>query len=316
MSDLYKGTPAGMRDMLWDDCDRFRELECLLAREFKSAGFKEIRTPLLEYYDLFQNTGLPISQKSMYKLTDRGGDILVCRPDSTTPAARLAATRLSMRPLKLFYIQPVYRADAAHTGRGIQTLQAGAEWIGDPGADADMVKLAESILSALGAGPANLEIGYAGIFHDLTQGIGDEGEESLHELHELLVRKNFAAFKDFFESHVGKGTAGRYSSLMSMYGGPRELAEAKALLPGSKALAELECLAGKLEGRISIDFGLVGEMGYYTGMILRGYLPGAADAVLTGGRYDKLMSGFGKDEPAVGFAINLDAVCGLRTASG
>lgn len=309
MRELYGGTPTGTRDVLWDDCDRYRSFEGVLVEKFKSAGFKEIKTPLLEYYDLFLRTGFPIPQEAMHKVTDRGGRILVCRPDSTTPAARLAATRLPMRPLKLFYIQPVYRADAAHTGRNIQTLQAGVEWIGTEAAKADarMVMLAKDILSVLNVGEFGLEIGHAGLFGELTRDM-DGAEQMADEMRELIGRKNFAAMKDLFESCCDKQTAERYSALIAMYGGAEELAEAKSLLPGSTAIAELEELTGKLGGDITIDFGLVGDMDYYTGIILRGYVAGAADAVLTGGRYDNLMSGFGRDEPAIGFAVNLDAV--------
>ena len=47
---------------------------------------------------------------------------------------------------------------------------------------------------------------------------------------------------------------------------------------------------------------------YYTGMILRGYLSGYGEEILSGGRYDRLLSEFGYDVPAIGFAVNIDAV--------
>ena len=47
---------------------------------------------------------------------------------------------------------------------------------------------------------------------------------------------------------------------------------------------------------------------YYTGMILRGYLSGYGDEILSGGRYDNLIAEFGYDVPATGFAVNIDAV--------
>ncbi len=316
MRKLYSGTPVGARDVLWDDCDRIRALEGALVDKFKSAGFREIRTPLFEYYDLFLKTGLPIPQEAMHKVTDRSGRILVCRPDSTTPAARVAATRLGMRPLKLFYIQPVYRADDAHTGRGIQTLQAGVEWIGTEAAEADapMLRLARESLSALNAGEFKLEIGHAGLFGELTRDM-DRAERIADDMRELIGRKSFAAAKDLIEAHFDSRTAARCLSIISMYGGAKELAEAGALLPGSRAVEELAALYHALDGNVSIDFGLVGDMDYYTGLIFRGYVSGAADAVLTGGRYDRLMSGFGRDEPAVGFAINLDAALGALSKS-
>ena len=59
---------------------------------------------------------------------------------------------------------------------------------------------------------------------------------------------------------------------------------------------------------ITIDLGLVNRMDYYTGTVIKGYIEGCGDAVLSGGRYDKLLSEFGYDVPATGFAVNVDAV--------
>ena len=47
---------------------------------------------------------------------------------------------------------------------------------------------------------------------------------------------------------------------------------------------------------------------YYTGVIIKGYLQGHGEEVLSGGRYDKLISEFGYDVPAVGFAVNVNAI--------
>ena len=49
---------------------------------------------------------------------------------------------------------------------------------------------------------------------------------------------------------------------------------------------------------------------YYTGVVFRGYLPGVGQPVLSGGRYDRLLNDFGLLKPAIGFAIQLDAVAG------
>ncbi|SFU86109.1 Histidyl-tRNA synthetase, partial [Clostridium sp. DSM 8431] len=56
------------------------------------------------------------------------------------------------------------------------------------------------------------------------------------------------------------------------------------------------------------DLGMVPTVNYYTGIIFRGYVEGVGSNVLSGGRYDKLLSTFGEDRPAVGFSINLDSV--------
>ena len=68
----------------------------------------------MEFYDLFDS----IEQEAMLKVIDRTGKILVMRPDSTTPIARVAATKLknSVFPQRLYYNQTVFRSDTGNLG--------------------------------------------------------------------------------------------------------------------------------------------------------------------------------------------------------
>jgi ATP phosphoribosyltransferase regulatory subunit len=61
-------------------------------------------------------------------------------------------------------------------------------------------------------------------------------------------------------------------------------------------------------GRILVDLGLVNKTDYYTGLVMKGYMEGCGEEILSGGRYDRLLSEFGYDIPAVGMAVNVDAV--------
>ncbi len=63
-----------------------------------------------------------------------------------------------------------------------------------------------------------------------------------------------------------------------------------------------------LSDKISVDLGMVNRTDYYSGIIFRGYIQGHGNAVVSGGRYDKLLKDFGEDLPAIGFAIDVDAV--------
>ena len=58
--------------------------------------------------------------------------------------------------------------------------------------------------------------------------------------------------------------------------------------------------------RVIFDLGLVRELGYYTGAVFEVYDPAVGFALGGGGRYDDLLGRFGRDLPAVGFAIGVD----------
>ena len=57
---------------------------------------------------------------------------------------------------------------------------------------------------------------------------------------------------------------------------------------------------------ISFELGMISEYKYYTGIIFTGYSYGIGEPLVKGGRYDSLLSHFGKDSPAIGFAITVD----------
>ena len=63
-----------------------------------------------------------------------------------------------------------------------------------------------------------------------------------------------------------------------------------------------------VEEYISFDLGMLSKYRYYTGMIFKAYTYGFGNAVVTGGRYNNLLSHFGKTAPAVGFGLVVDDI--------
>ena len=103
-------TPEGTKDLLFSECIIRRNIENTLREIFSSRGYCEIITPGLEFYDVFNLNSRYFPQVNLYKLTDSKGRLLVMRPDSTMPIARVVATRLrdAVLPLKLCYNQKIY----------------------------------------------------------------------------------------------------------------------------------------------------------------------------------------------------------------
>jgi ATP phosphoribosyltransferase regulatory subunit len=56
---------------------------------------------------------------------------------------------------------------------------------------------------------------------------------------------------------------------------------------------------------ISLDLGMLRSLDYYTGMIFKGFTREVGFPIISGGRYDKVVSVFGRDVPAVGFSIGI-----------
>ena len=61
-----------------------------------------------------------------------------------------------------------------------------------------------------------------------------------------------------------------------------------------------------LGDKLIIDLGIVQKTNYYSGIVFTAFVNGIGDEVISGGRYDKLMSNFDFPTGAAGFAVNID----------
>lgn len=311
-------TPEGTRDRLFGECRERRQVQKALLGLFQRRGFGEVSTPEVEFYDLFLRSGNPLPQEQLLKIIDRGGKIMVMRPDCTTPIARVAAAKLKHLPgpQRLYYDQTVFRSGQEHRGGRSEIAQCGVELLGAQGlrADIEVLALAADSLRATGLGDFHIEVGHVGYFHDLACAL-QLPQEDTETIRSLIEGKNFAALADFLAPYVHTAPGKALDRLPYLFGGVEVLDEAEQLFPSSDAVSYLRALYTALETAgygdvFRFDLGLVHQIDYYTGVVFRGYAMGAADAVLSGGRYDGLLAVFGPDTPATGFAVDVDAVAG------
>lgn len=311
-------TPEGTRDRLFGECEERRQVETALTRLFRQRGYSEIITPEEEYYDLFTRTGAAMPQEEMVKIIDRSGKICVLRPDCTTPIARVAATRLKdiVLPCRFYYNQTVYRSSQAHRGQHSEISQCGIELIGAKGRKADLEVIATAVdaLRACGLKRFHIELGHADIFPSFARRLSMD-QETLEAMRTLIEHKNFAALNDFLRDYDGQPGVRAIRRLAYLFGGAEVLDEAEALAGEMPAICYLRELYRQLDRSgygeyIRFDLGLVHHIDYYTGPIFRGYVEGAGEAVLSGGRYDQLCASFGRPAQATGFAVNVDVVAG------
>jgi ATP phosphoribosyltransferase regulatory subunit len=320
-----KITPEGTGDLLFRECEAQNAVIGLLRGIFERRGYREVRTPGLEFYDVFSNKAAYYRPESMYKLTDNRGRLLTVRPDSTIPIARMTATKLkgSALPIRIYYAQQVFRRQPELRGKRAEIMQMGIELIGDSSfeSDAEILSMAAESLSACSSAPFRIEIGHVGVFNRLMSLLEAEPDEK-ERIHGHIAAKNYAALGDVLEGAPQSDVADMLRALPGLFGGAEALAAAHTLFSGRDPvlldmLAYLERVYEILQGfdlgdRIMIDFGLVNQAEYYSSLVFKGYTTSSGDAVLSGGRYDGLFKDFGEDLPATGFAFHVDALADGR----
>ncbi len=315
-------TPEGTKDLLFDECQARREVENNLRNIFIGMGYSEVMTPGIEFFDVFNKISSYIPQESIYKLTDAKSRLIAIRPDSTIPIARMVATRLKdyALPLRLFYNQSIYSINPALSGRSDEEVQAGIELIGSSSkkADLEVLSLAIQALSSYDSENFRIEIGDIGFFTELVSRLNVDSSVE-EDIRRLIEVKNYPALNDFLDSIGENQITKALKQLPRLFGGVEVFEKASTLFSDEKIeliLSDLKDLYNKLEmlgfnGKIAVDLGIVNRTNYYTGIVFRGYLQGYGETVLSGGRYDKLISEFGYDVPAIGFGINVDAVSSI-----
>lgn len=315
-------TPEGTRDLVLEECETFNFVKSALSDVFSSRGYMQVITPVLEYYDLFTLENAFFKQEDMYKLSDNTGRILVLRPDMTMPIARLASTRLkgATLPLRLYYIQNVFRQNPGYKGRQNNIAQAGIELIGLNGllSDLEIITTAARAIEQCGLMDYKIEIGHAGVFKKLVDKL-EIDNDSKEEIRKIIENKNYNALENKLKEYP-ESSVRAIKELPRLFGG-REILDFAYEIFGDTASEELnylyrlfDSLQAELQDKIHLDLGLVHRNNYYTGTVFRGYIMGSGDTVVSGGRYDSLFSEFGYDLPATGFAIDLDALSGVLLA--
>ncbi len=303
-------TPEGVRDLYNGECVRKKELKSRMRKVMTGFGYQEIETPSFEYFDIFNTDKGSLSSSQMFKFIDREGNTLVLRPDITPSIARAVSKYFAAEPMSMrfSYDGSVFINNSRLQGRLSEFTQMGAELIGDDSieADAELIVMAVSMLLASGLKDFQIDIGHVGFFNGLIEEAGMD-EEKTNTIRELIENKNDFAVRKLTDNLA-------LIELPKLFGSKDILKEAKRLTSNMQALSaitRLERLYDIIEtygvsDYVSFDLGMLTEYEYYTGMIFRGYTYGTGDAVVTGGRYDALLKTYGKDAPAVGFAVYVD----------
>ena len=312
-------TPEGVRDIYGEELERKELLENRLKSLIKSYGYKEIETPSFEYFDIFsKDTGIT-SSREVYKFFDRENNTLALRPDFTPGVARAAVKYFfeDEDPKRLCYLGKTFSNHSGLQGKLKEVTELGLEYLGEPSSDADaeMINIAVELLKDAGLTDLQICVGNAEYFKGLCEGAGLDAD-TVAELSENIRNKNYFGTLDALNDvDAPDSIKSTLRSFPDFFGNIEILDEAQKKVKGIKrsedAVKRLKELYDRLkiygvQDYITFDLGMLSKHDYYTGVIFRAYTFGTGDAIIRGGRYDKLLKNFGRDKAAVGFTLIID----------
>jgi ATP phosphoribosyltransferase regulatory subunit len=307
--------PSGTRDVLPDEMRERHGVVAALRDVFTSHGYGEVTTPAVEYASVLERAGVTGGAADpRFRSVDEHGETLMLRSDMTVPIARLVSSRFSDAPLpvRLSYQAHCYRGIVPGRGQPREVLQAGIELVGAgaPEGTTEALTVLVGALKAVGLGDARVAVGDASIFPALLAGAGVADDQRDRILHELSTR-DLVGHEREIRAACDDGTAAMLLDLASRRGGPElldALTDPRAIEATSGVRHVVAALDEDVRSRLILDLGLTLKLGYYTGAVFEVYAPGQGHAIGGGGRYDDLLGRFGRPLPAVGFALDVDAL--------
>lgn len=296
-----------MDDILPGEIEKWQWIEEKARVFFDAAGFKEIRTPLLEPTELFVRSigaASDIVHKEMFSFKDRGERDMTLRPEMTASVARSVLEKgllKTTKSLRLYYVGPMFRAERPQAGRKRQFHQIGAEIVNETAAvDLEVIILLYKFLQ------------YAGL-KDIRLNLNDLGEEEdrakvRRSLTEYFSKEKARLCKDC-QWRLEKNVLRVFDCKVHECQPVINKAPWEDFFPLSESFQEL---GKKLQANgipYHVNRRLVRGLDYYNGVVFEITAEGlgAQNAVAGGGRYNNLYQELGGSAtPCTGFSVGME----------
>lgn len=280
---------------------------------YEKYGYTQFKMSKFEEYDLYVRNKDFLVSDNIITFTDTNGKLMALKPDVTLSIIKSSDDEKGYTQ-KVYYNENVYRVTKS-TASFKEIMQVGLECIGniDTYSIFEVLSLAAESLKIISEDFV-LDISHMGVIADLMSDLSLDSE-SEKEIIKCMGEKNAHQISDILKRNgVSEERAQKLSELTGVYGNVNEVY--KRLIEivgdeGGKSLDELICIAKLLDecgygDKVRIDFSVVNDMGYYNGIVFKGFINSIPEGILSGGQYDKLMKKMQRKAKAIGFAVYPD----------
>ncbi|MBQ7960837.1 MAG: ATP phosphoribosyltransferase regulatory subunit [Clostridia bacterium] len=280
---------------------------------YSKYGYMKYRMSKFEEYDLYVRNKDFLVSENIITFTDVDGKLMALKPDVTLSIIKNSRDTSGVQ--KMYYNENVYRA-SNDTRAFKEIMQTGLEAFGDIDSYciSEVVLLAAKSLECI-SNDYILDISHMGIISEALDSI-KVSEKGRRSMLKSLGEKNMSGISAVCrEEGLEEADAELLKKLVAIYGEPDEvLTKLKTVTRGERfdsAIRELEDITEVLSqngcaDKIRIDFSVINDMSYYSGVVFKGFVNGVPGGVLSGGQYDNLMKKMNRKSGAIGFAVYLD----------
>ncbi|MBZ6008624.1 ATP phosphoribosyltransferase [Leuconostoc gelidum] len=303
---------AGSHDEFGEALVQKQQITHLISKTLNKKAFVAINTPLIERESVFEQ----YQHDNVFHLRDQIGENLVLRPDLTLPVARFLASKSQQaRVQKFYYIGDVFRRTDYLSGEYNQETQAGIELIGDSSFEAEMQALDIMLDFAQQFEIADVQVVISDTrLIDRVLGTLDISSKQQKLLKQAIESKNMTAFEKVritikdFPAHLKRWPLAFGEDGETVMWQLQDLPEVNDLVERWLKLATF-IHEHYPDVAVTVDLAAASPQPYYTGTIIRGFVPSLGRYLFSGGRYDRLLESFQTESlPAVGMGFNIDTI--------
>ena len=293
-----------------------------LTKIYEQYGYKKIKLSKFEDYNLYNNYKDFLQTEHILTFMNLNGNLQSLRPDVTLSIVKKILKDNDKYTNKVYYIEDIYKIDEV-SNEYEEIQQIGAEIIGTltKYSNLEIISMAIDSLKSINDDYI-LEISSIDFMFALIDELNLEEDKKMEILNLIYSKNKHDLEKALSHNNISSKYKDYIISLIDFSGSYKEvLKKIEKLIINEKmqsAYDELNALSSVFElynnfENIFIDFSIESKLGYYNGIIFKGYINGNNDAVLSGGRYDKLLAKFNAHEVneknkknAIGFAVYID----------
>ena len=308
---LVKGT----HDIYGDEIKKFNFIIEKFYSVTEKFNFHQVQTPIIEHQDLFTRSvgeHTDIVSKEMYSFTDKGDSTICLRPEATSSIARLVASEYQSGSMRISTHGPMFRRERPQKGRYRQFHQINLENMGEksPYLDFEIILIANNLLNELGIDKKHFKL--------ILNSLGSQGDQKNYS--KILI--------DYLTQYKSKLSE---TSLSRLEKNPLRILDSKdeqdkEILQNAPFISEnlsqesthyfnqLKELLKNNGIDFTIDHKLVRGLDYYTDTAFEFQTneDKRQNAILAGGRYDKLISLIStRDIPGIGWAAGVERLMSL-----
>jgi len=273
----------------------------------KTFGFDLIEPSPIELLSVLEAKSGPSIRDEIYEFKDKGDREVALRFDFTVGLTRYTASQKTLKlPAKFSSFGGVWRYDEPQKGRYRFFHQWNIETFGNLNTehDAETIEFTSRFFDNLKLQNISIDINHRKLVESYINQVFESNETILHDIFRAVDKIQKKSKDEILQEYKQKGHSPekleKILEFSNLKGTPSEIEQSfdTSSLDGWNELCNLyDSLKNRGIDNIRINFGIVRGLDYYSGIVFEAFdTTSDLGALVGGGRYDHLLSTFGRND--------------------